>query len=336
MTLFRVGPTARALVSRACPPRVASSVLLSRRVTTYRRPFATTTRILQDLAQNDSFVSSQTPSSVVQAPGAISEELQRKNARSVLVSKIPRDCTSGPIKTMFEDARFNVVDIFVKLDRFRYQGTTYASVELADEEQAKRAIEMLQGNEALGNAVNLTAMPPDSDWQLHRTDRAYHYLVRDDEAGTRTAVLPLLEGRRIRISIKGPMWGSGPLGQRRATSLKVIERTYDQFGIESISLITPWMSKGYKTVQYLCHIDFTTAEGADEAIRATHKTLIDKTVIWAGKAVVGPIKASQIGSVNKNLLAELQEKGLAPPDSEIQEALEASKAKRAASESKAT
>jgi hypothetical protein len=210
----------------------------------------------------------------------------------------------------------------MNMDRFRYEGDTYASVELTDEKQAQKAIKELSGNESIGNAIYLRALNPDFDWDnFHNAGRKYSHFVREDESGTRQAIQPLVEGRRVRISAKSPSWGSkgDSPAQRRDTGRKVLERAFDQFGIESISKITPQFLEKSFYPKFFCHIDFTTKQGADEAISAMNDTDVEGVLVWTKPTEVDAVKAYHIGRVNKGLLAELQEKGLAPMDSEIHE-----------------
>lgn len=209
----------------------------------------------------------------------------------------------------------------MNMDRFRFEGDTHASVELADEQQAQNAIQTLNGNESLGNKVYLRALKPEFNWDTFMAKEKYSHIVRNDEAGTRKAVQPLIEGRRVRISVKQPTWGikGASPAQRRIADTEVIERTFDRFGIESISRMVPQYGQISYHPKFFCHIDFTTKEGADEAIQAIHDTEIEGVLVWAKRTEVDPTKAFQIGRLNKALLAELQEKGLAPPDSEIHE-----------------
>jgi hypothetical protein len=210
----------------------------------------------------------------------------------------------------------------MNMDRFRFEGDTYASVELTDEQQVQKAIQELSGNESIGNKVYLRALNPEFDWDnFHTAVRKYSYFVRADESGTKQATQPLIEGRRVRISTKSPAWGSkgDSPAQRREAGMKVLERTFDRFGIESISKITPQFGERTFHPKFFCHIDFTTKQGADEAIGAMNDVEVEGVLVWAKPSEVDAVKAFHIGRMNKGLLAELQEKGLAPLDSEIHE-----------------
>ncbi|KAL1612330.1 hypothetical protein SLS60_000556 [Paraconiothyrium brasiliense] len=208
------------------------------------------------------------------------------------------------------------------MDRFRLQGDMSASVELEDERQAQKAVQVLNGNDSLGSPVYLRPLNPDFNWDtFHTTARTYSHFVREDEAGIRKAVQPLLEGRRVRISVKSPAWGNkgdSPT-ERRDADLKALERTFDRFGIESISRLSPQFGQMTYHPKFFCHIDFTTKEGADEAIRAIHETEIEGVLVWAKRTEIDSTKAFQIGRVHQGSLIQLQEKGLAPPASEIHE-----------------
>lgn len=222
------------------------------------------------------------------------------------------------------------VDVFMEIDRFRFEAKPYASVELADEQQAQKAIKILNGNETLGNTIYLRAMNPHDPWDQYRPARAYPYHVREDEAGIKSAVSPFIEGRRVRFAAKLPAWGAEnnlPVARRHA-ALEVLGRTYRQFGIESISKLAPQYGQSTFHPKFLCHIDFATKDGAEEAIRATHNTEIEGVLVYLKHSEIDPAKAYQIGRINKTVLKELQEKGLAPQDSEIDEEVVSKKAKK--------
>ncbi|KAK7190893.1 hypothetical protein DPSP01_007846 [Paraphaeosphaeria sporulosa] len=321
MALPRICSLGRGLVFRGPMSRLATSVFLSGRITVPHRSFISASRHLQEAVQSTTSSSANAPALASQAP--IPEEQRRKNARSVKVFKIPRRATRSRVEAFFTDAGFQVVDTHMSIDRFRYEGDTFASVELADEQQAQRAVKELNGNASMGNEVYLRALNPEFNWDDFLSGNRYRhtYLVREDQSGIRQAVMPLLEGRRVRISVKYPAWGSkgDSPAQRRNTDLKVLERSFDRFGIESISRLTPQFGEKTFHPKFFCHIDFTTKQGADEAIRAMHDKECEGVLVWARATEVDAAKAYQIGRLDKELLAELQEKGLAPADSDIHE-----------------
>ena len=205
------------------------------------------------------------------------------------------------------------------IDRFRFENNTQASVQLANEQQAQKAIELLNENETLGGQIIVRAMKLDHQWGEYHSAGSYSYLVPENEAGLASAVNPIIEGRRVRISVKSPAWGkkSESPAQRRNTDLKAIERIYNQYGIEAISRTAPQHGQKSFGPKYFCHIDFTTKEGAEKAIQATNDTEFEGVPVTAKLTEIDPAKAFQIGRVSKVLLADLQGQGLAPADSEI-------------------
>ncbi|KAF2441582.1 hypothetical protein P171DRAFT_434238 [Karstenula rhodostoma CBS 690.94] len=317
MALPRVCSLGRGLVFRGTTTRVANSVFLSARITVPHRSFVSASRHLQEAATSSS-ANSTAPASQASIP----EEQQKKNARSVKVFKIPRRASRSTVEATFTDAGFQVADVHMNVDRFRYEGDTYASVELANEQQVQKAINELNGNKSMGNEVYIRALNPEFDWDnFLPSTRKYPFFVREDKSGIKQAVMPLFEGRRVRISVKSPSWGNkgDTPAQRRDTDLKVLERAFDQFGIESISRLAPQFGETTFHPKFYCHIDFTTKQGADEAIQTMHDKEFEGVLVWAKPTQVDAAKAYQIGRLDKGLLAELQEKGLAPPDSEIHE-----------------
>lgn len=215
------------------------------------------------------------------------------------------------------------------MDRFRFRGSPFAQVQLANQKQAEKAIEVLQATDALGPRIFLRGMRPDYDWKHpeHITGASY---VDRDEAGARSAIQPLIDGRRVRISVQAPAWGAkkDTPKQNAVKSIAVLQRVFNEFGVEAIS--TPAPQFGNKTFhpKFYCHMDFTTREGAEAAMKAVHDTEVDGKRIWAVPSEVDAAKAYQIGRISKALLKELQENGLAPPDSDINEKVVSRKTKK--------
>lgn len=332
------GPTIRAVTSPAVLPSVC--------ITLPRRSFVSIYRHLREDVQ--SIANSSANSNVPLSQASVLEEQRRKNARSVKLFKVPRRVSRSKVEAFFTDAGFQVsvltscdarpmkhlhlkahvieadsdsADIYMAIDRFRYEGDTFASVELASEQQAQRAVEELNGNASMGNQVYLRMLSPEFEWDNFLSgDRYEHtYLVREDKSGIRQAVMPLLEGRRVRISVKYPAWGAkgDTPAQRRNTDLEVLKHSFDRFGIESISRLVHQYGDISFDPKFFCHIDFTTKKGADEAIQALHDTEVEGVLVWVRSSGIDATKAFQIGRLEKGLLTELQEKGLAPPDAEI-------------------
>jgi RNA recognition motif-containing protein len=223
------------------------------------------------------------------------------------------------------------VKIDMMIDRFRYENNTHASVQLANEQQAQKAVQALHGSKGLGGEIVVRAMDPEHTWDYARNSpKPYSFLVPEDHAGLRSAVDPIIEGRRVRVSVKNPAWGKkeDSPAQRHNTDIKAIERMYSPFGIEAISRTSPQYGQKSFEPKYFCHIDFATKKGADEAIQATNDTEFEGVPIKARLTQVDPAKAYQIGRIERALLVELQEKNLAPADSEIDADLVSKKTKK--------
>lgn len=214
----------------------------------------------------------------------------------------------------------------MNVDRFRFITDPYASVELADERQAQTAVRVLNGSNALGKRVYVNPLDKDYEWKVHQTRDSLNCL--NDEASIRSAVQPLMENRRVRVSIKFPGWGSKGAANRREKSRAFIARIFDQYGLERISENAPLFGDKSYMPKFFCHVDLTTKKGAEEAIKTLHDTVVEDVRIWLRLTEVDAAKAYQIGQWSKTVLAELQEKGLAPPDSEIDEGLVTRKTKK--------
>lgn len=75
--------------------------------------------------------------------------------------------------------------------------------------------------------------------------------------------------------------------------------------------MAPFYGDLKKKPQFLCFIDFETKGGADQAAEAFDNKEIEGRKVRLQPCKLAPRRAHQIGKVDKALLIQLQEKGLA-------------------------
>jgi hypothetical protein len=115
------------------------------------------------------------------------------------------------------------------------------------------------------------------------------------------------------LSVETPGW-NGQKGSKRsvnAIAREVIKKHIGPFGIEAIGGLSPFYGDLKREPQFLTHIDFESREGAQQAAKAIHDTEIEgrRTLLEACK--LAPWRADRIGKVDKDVLAQLRESGIA-------------------------
>jgi hypothetical protein len=189
---------------------------------------------------------------------------------------------------------------------------------LANEEQAKDAIQKLHQSTTLqeDSPIYLRPLGPDFTWKS--LANIHNRWVYDESSATSKAVLPLKEGRRVRLCVKTPGWK--PTFEAKPSNLAkmrmnygrdLVAKSFDRFGVEAIGAPSHNDGRMLPEPKFFCHIDFKTKEGAEEAVRAMHNTKLDGKLIWVMKSELNEVRSRQIGRVNMGVLKELQELGLA-------------------------
>ncbi|CAO2658501.1 Nn.00g062240.m01.CDS01 [Neocucurbitaria sp. VM-36] len=135
----------------------------------------------------------------------------------------------------------------------------------------------------------------------------------EEGSGPSDALRPLFEGRRMMLSVQTPGWGAQDvnLSTRNKTAMAIIDQYLSKYDIESVGGLHPFYGDKKGNPRLLCFIDFKTKAGADQAVAEVHDTEIEGRRTWIQPSAPAPWRAHQIGKVDKALLAELQEKGLA-------------------------
>lgn len=187
-------------------------------------------------------------------------------------------------------------------------------VELGDEKQARKATEILSHKRLLDEKIFVkTPLNHGFYWtQGSKPDAGTsgsRYLPQDEESPA-LAVKPLLEGRRVMLSVQTPGWGDGATSTRIKSSREVMQNHLGRYGIEAISGISPFHGDKTPNPRLLCFLDFETKEGADAAIEAFHDKEIEGRKVWLQISKTAPWRANQMGKVQKEVLVALQEKGI--------------------------
>jgi hypothetical protein len=209
---------------------------------------------------------------------------------------------------------FHSTNLQLRLDRFTFHNDKRCFIELASEEQAKKAIEILHDTEFMHNNIVVLPLKEDFVWGSGK-DKVNGHLSRffhENETSPSEALKPLLEGRRMLFSVQPPGWVEthSSIGHNKYAT-KVIEDHLGKYGIEAIGGLQPFYGDMKPHPRMLCFLDFTTKSGADQAVQAVHDTDIEGRKVWLRPSVLAPWRAHQIGKVDQALLAQLQEKGLA-------------------------
>lgn len=198
------------------------------------------------------------------------------------------------------------------LDRFTFHNDTRCFVELATEEQAQKAIEVLNGTELLHRSIIVAPMKDDFVWGKSPENRRNNSFFDVVEVSPSEALKPLLEERRLMFSVQPPGWGSRTVGSGHNDIAKShIEKHLSPFGISSFGRMAPFYGDLKEKPRMLCFIDFETKSGADQAVEAFDDKEMEGRKVRLQQCKLAPWRAHQIGKVDKALLSQLQEKGLA-------------------------
>ncbi|EAT87282.2 hypothetical protein SNOG_04891 [Parastagonospora nodorum SN15] len=199
-----------------------------------------------------------------------------------------------------------------RLDRFTFQNDTRCFIELATEEQAQKAIEALNGIEFMHKSIVVAPMKDGFVWAKKPESSHDSYFFDVNEVSPSEALKPLLEERRLMFSVQPPGWGPKIGGSgHNDIARHHMERHLGQFGITCFSKLAPFYGDLKQRPRMLCFIDFETKSGADQAVRAFDDKEMEGCKVRLQPCKLAPWRAHQVGKVDKALLSQLQEKGLA-------------------------
>lgn len=178
----------------------------------------------------------------------------------------------------------------------------------------------LQGYADLQKKTRVLPLGADFTWNLEGKQRGnarnpYGSRYFQEEVNTaREALRPLVEGRRYMLSVQTPGWTTDKVSVQMNNAYRIIQQTFDKYGVETIGALSPFFGDKKAKPRLLCFLDFTTKDGAENAARDHHDTEIEGRLTWLQPS--GPVswRAYQIGKVDQELLADLQEKGVLPKE----------------------
>jgi len=201
----------------------------------------------------------------------------------------------------------------MRVDRFSFHNDTYCFLELGSQKEVDDAIKLLDKMILHGKSIVAQPLKPGFQWGLIEKNRApyasRHFLAEGNAA--EDALLPMVEGRRMLLSVQTPGWAAdkATLGEAKAYSIEVIQQNFDKYGIERLSELSNFLGDKKANPRMLCMIDFTTKEGAERAAAEHHDTVIQDRLVWLKLCEPAPWRVHQFSKFAPKLVADLQEKG---------------------------
>lgn len=198
-----------------------------------------------------------------------------------------------------------------RVDRFTFETDSSVFVELASEEEAKKAIEALDGQKILERSLKVNPLSETFYWDsgFKKDQRIFFY----DKDAASQAVQGLIDGRRYRFYVENPGWvaakneGISSQAKRR----EIVMNALAPFGVEALGRINPiWNSDRRSASTILTVLDFETKEGAERAVEALNDQIIEGKRVQLKPFSVSARRAEQIGKLDKNVLAQLQQHGI--------------------------
>ncbi|PVI07894.1 hypothetical protein DM02DRAFT_648481 [Periconia macrospinosa] len=236
------------------------------------------------------------------------------DGRKLLASGIHRRATPHQIESLFKDAGVDVTSITMAVNRFTFGPSTFAIIEVSNEQQASRAVEELNTKKVAINSKPFQVAPLLSDWEIKDREFSPTFLFESANPDFSKAMKPVLENRRVVFKVKLPGWAplKQKVSQRNRQNLDHVVRLLSKYGLEAVSDVgTNWGRISFLP-KYLCLVDFSTKEGAEEAIRELHNTEHEGQKIGLELSKISPWKAHLINQWDPKLLIQLKESGLAP------------------------
>lgn len=187
-------------------------------------------------------------------------------------------------------------------------------IELSSEEEARKAVKALHNTEFKNGHWKAVPVKGDFVWAKSKSGEMASRNFIDEDSNASEALRPLIEGRRKLFRVQPPGWGQANSSSgHNELARRFIRDHLSKFGIETISSMEPFFGDKLSHPRILCSIDFTTRDGADQATKYLEPEIEGRKVELL-PAKLAPWRAHHVGKVNAALLAELQEKGLAPKE----------------------
>ncbi|KAF2625499.1 hypothetical protein BU25DRAFT_492779 [Macroventuria anomochaeta] len=305
MSVPRVISQGRLALSRGfTTQRATGSILCVVSTAAPRRQFSSSVRIREEVVQ--------TPATGPEVPLTATRTASSGNhAQSIAITKLPWDTVPADIEQLLRNAGVDVKRIQFRIDRFTFRCDTSSFIELGSQEQAQNAIKVLNGQQLHGRSLVVRPLNDKFYWD-HGFKKEHRFFFHDENTPFQ-AIQGLLQGRRFRLYVENPGW----LNQKdegksiNATRREIIDKHFGPFGVEAIGALNPvWKGDKQSDSSFLTHIDFASKEGAERAIDSLNDKVIEGRRVQLKPHTVSPRRAEQIGKVDRNLLAQLQQLGL--------------------------
>ncbi|CAI9630546.1 unnamed protein product [Alternaria burnsii] len=237
---------------------------------------------------------------------------------------VPKRWAKTDIEQILRSKGCTIKRLLMRVDRFTFMNAIMCFVELGSEAEATKAIKELNGFEAQGKSLVVKPLKADFSWEKseQRKDGAFgsRYFI-DEGTAAYDAMRPLLEHRRIVLSVETPGWSTN---KRFAVAVQnaetIIERQFGKYGIESVSGMSRFDRGKTHEPNLLCLVDFRTKEGAEKAVNNHHDTQIEGRLTWLRPAQPSSWRIHQIQKVvGPEALKALQESGVVPEGKEVYE-----------------
>ncbi|KAH8730315.1 hypothetical protein GQ44DRAFT_768702 [Phaeosphaeriaceae sp. PMI808] len=263
-----------------------------------QRQLATTTRLRQEFAES--------PSSDGEVSVPVPQDSPPVNrARTIVLLHLAKEALPSEVEAYFESSGFEITRMSLQLNRYNLMNRGHCYIELASEEQAKRAIETLQYKEFIGRPLSVQMINGTFSWVTLNSDG---YLTENASE----AVKPLIEARRVTVHGQVPFWKNNDDNTPYwKVAPVIIQEHMGKFGIERISRVSRFEKRGQGNLRILATVDFTTKKGADEAVEALHNSKINDRKVQLVITEIAAWAAHQLAKIDPETLATLQEKGLA-------------------------
>lgn len=201
----------------------------------------------------------------------------------------------------------------LRVDRFTFRTDRVSFIELASEEQAKKAIQVLNGQQLHGKALVVRPVGDTFYWDqgFKKENRMFYH----DENTPTQAIQGLLQGRRYMIQVENPGWPTeNDSGKSfNVARREIIDKHFGPFGVEAVGALNPvWRQSRKSDRSFLTYIEFASKEGAEQAAEALNDKVIEGKRIWLTPCTLNPTMAKQVAKVDKSVLAQLQQNGFLP------------------------
>ncbi|RAR12621.1 cytochrome P450 [Stemphylium lycopersici] len=233
-------------------------------------------------------------------------------ANGVALMRIPRRLSRRDIEELLQSKGLNFKRLQMRVDRFSFQNDSYCFLELGSQKEVDDATKLLDKIVLHGKPIIAQPLKSDFQWGLIAKSQSPYgsrYFLDEGNAAD-DALLPLVEGRRMFLSVQTPGWApKSTVSGAKDYSIEVIQQNFDKYGIERLSDLSLFHGDKKANPRMLCMVDFTTKDGAERAAAEHHDTVIQDRLVWLRPCEPAPWRVHQFSKFAPKLVADLQEKG---------------------------